>query len=74
MKLNDKKIALDRFMRDVMEEGQRQMMEINVEARSVWGEIAKNNPDMQLKTQDWVPSGADKNVIVLIQQRFSPEG
>lgn len=71
MKLNDKKIALDQFMKQMMSEGQRIVQECNVEQRNLWMEISKET-GINLSLTDWAPSQDTPNEIVMIQERFFP--
>jgi len=69
VKLNDKKLALDKFMKSMIAEGQRSMQEFDSEVRQVWNEIAKDE-GIDLSTTDWAPDQKEPNTIVLLQQRF----
>ena len=71
IKLNDRKIAIDQFMKQMMSEGQRIVAEMNVEQREIWMAIQKETL-IDLQMTDWAPSQDTPNEIVLIQQRFFP--
>ena len=70
-KLNEKKIAMDQFMKQTLQMGQDMMAEMNLEVRRVWEEIGRNDPTIDMKSIDWAPS-TEKDTIVAIQQKFFP--
>lgn len=70
MRLNDKKIALEQFIRTITAEGQRMMGELHTETRDIWGEISKEHK-LNLQYEEWAPS-KKPNEIVCLQRRYLP--